>query len=106
MNRAYKALFAGMLCIVFTGPAIAHHAPTATWSGGLTVAVTPRGELAWGGGLAYGPVFVRPARQAVVVAAPYPGPACGHPAHRHHPVHHRGRGYWKRHHRHHHRHGH
>ena len=38
-------------------------------SGGVTVAVTPAGELAWSGGLAYGPV-VAYAAQPLVVAAP------------------------------------
>ena len=56
MNIAYKALLAGVLAIVFTGPAIAHEAREGAWTGGLTVAVTPTGELAWSGGLAYGPV--------------------------------------------------
>jgi len=97
MNIAYKALLAGVLAIVFTGPAIAHDAREGAWAGGLTVAVTPRGQLAWSGGLAYGPVVAYAARPVVVAAPPVYRPVCGHPSHRRHAAHHRGHKYWKRH---------
>jgi hypothetical protein len=97
MNIAYKALLAGVLAIVFTGPAIAHDAREGAWAGGLTVAVTPRGQLAWSGGLAYGPVVAYAARPVVVAAPPVYRPVCGHPSHRRHAAHHRGHKHWKRH---------
>ena len=102
MNIAYKALFAGMLAMVFTGPAIAHDARHGAWTGGVTVAVTPAGELAWSGGLAYGPL-VSYAPRPLVVAPPVYRPVCGHPSHRRHVAHPRGHKHWKRH-RHAHRH--
>jgi hypothetical protein len=96
MNTAYKALFAGMLAMVFTGPAIAHDAREGAWTGGVTVAVTPTGELAWGGGLAYRPVVAYAARPVVVAARPAYRPVCGHPSHRHHAAQRGGHKHWKR----------
>ena len=107
MNIAYKTLFAGMLAMVFCGTAVAHDRGHGDWSGGVSVIVGPHGELAWSGGLNYGPVVTHAPRY-VRVPAPYRGPVCGHPSHRHPVVHHHGhkhwRKHWKRHHRHHHYH--
>ena len=102
MNRAYKALFAGMLCIVFTGPAIAHDPYGGSWSDGVSVAVTPHGDLAWSGGLNYGPALAYPVRHVVAVPAHYRVPVCGHPSHRHRVAHGKRHKHWKRHHHAHH----
>lgn len=96
MKIAHKALFIGMLAIVFTGPALAHDTRDGTWTGGVTVAVTPAGDLAWSGGLAYGPVVAYASRPMVVAAPPVFRPACGHPSHRRHAAHGRGHKHAKR----------
>jgi hypothetical protein len=108
MNIAYKALFAGMLSIVFCGTAIAHDRHDGNWSGGVSIAVTPSGHVSWGGGLNYGyaPAAVYPDRHARIIApAGYYGPVCRHPSHRAPVAHHRGHRHhkhnkhWKKHHR-------
>lgn len=82
MNTAYRTLFAGMLAIVFCGTALAHERHHGEWSGGVTIAVAPGGELSWYGGLAYGPELAYPVRRAAVPRA-YRVPMCHHPSHRH-----------------------
>ncbi len=98
MNRAYRALFAGMLSIVFTGTAIAHDPYGGSWSGGVSVAVTPHGDLAWSGGLSYGAAVTYPVRHVVAVPVHDYGPVCGHPSHRRHVAHGKRHKHWKRHH--------
>lgn len=90
MKIAHKALFAGMLAMLFTGPAIAHDTRDGAWTGGVTVAVTPAGELAWSGGLAYGPVVAYAAQPVVVAPQPAYRAVCGHPSHWRHAAQYRG----------------
>lgn len=106
MNIAYRTLFAGMLAIVFCGPAIAHDRHDGNWSGGVSIAVTPSGHVSWGGGLNYGyaPAAAYPVRQArIIVDGSHYGPACRHPSHRVFVAHHRGhrthkrQKHWKKH---------
>ena len=97
MNSAYRTLFAGMLAIVFTGSALAHQAVDSAWTGGVSLAVLPSGQVSWSGGLAFGSVVAQPAYRAVV-PVPQRVPVCGHPSHRHYPGHRKARGHGKKHH--------
>lgn len=81
MNTAYQTLFAGMLAIVFSATAVAHEDHRGDWSGGLTVAVTPGGQIALGGAVGYGPVMALPAPRVAYVDRGY-RPVCRHPSHR------------------------
>ena len=101
MNIAYQTLFAGMLAVVFSGPAVAHDYHGGNWSGGLTVAVTPGGHLSVGGALGYGPVVALPAPRVAYVDHGY-RPACRHPSHGYHRGYRGERGYGRGHGRHHH----
>ena len=103
MNMAYKTLIAGMLSIVFCGTAIAHQTRHNDWSGGVSVVVTPGGQLSWSGGLTYGPMAVHAPRY-IGMSAPYPAPYCRHRSHRHPEWHHPGHKHWKKHRRSHHHH--
>lgn len=73
MNTAYKALLAGMLAIVFAGPALAHGGGSGAGpnhggyygsgiDGGVTVWANSRGQYGWNGAVYYGsPVRHAPA---------------------------------------------
>lgn len=93
MNFARKALLIGMFAVVFASPAIAHDVRDGNWSGGVTVAVTPAGNLALSGGLAYGPVVAYAARPMIVAGPPVFRPVFVHPSQRRHAAH--GRGHQK-----------
>lgn len=81
MNTAYRTLFAGMLAIVFCGTAIAHDRHHGGWSGGVSVAVVPGGDLYWTGRLDYGADIAYPVRR-VFVPRGYRVLMCHHPSHR------------------------
>ena len=107
MNRAYKALLAGMLAIVFSGPALAHQAVQSNsgWSGGATVVLQPDGQVHVGGSIGYAvnavyaphqPAYYAPVQHHVA------HPVCGHPSHYRSKRHHGRKHFKKRHGRHYH----
>lgn len=107
MNVAYKTLLAGMLAIVFSGPALAHHSvqPDSGWTGGATIVLQPDGQVHVGGSIGYAVNTVYASPQPVYYApAPHhiASQGCRHPSH-YRPRGHHGRKYHgKRHGRHHH----
>ena len=107
MNTAYKTLLAGMLTIVFSGPALAHQSgqTNSGWSGGATIVLQPDGQVHVGGSIGYAvnavyaphqPVYYTPAPHHVA------HPVCGHPSHYRPRGHHGPRHFKKRHGRHYH----
>lgn len=94
MNTAYKTLLAGMLAIVFAGPALAHGGGSVSASyyngyqasglnGGITVWGNSHGQAGWSGAITYGaPVYYAPAYGPPPVQAYgpryYHGPGRGH----------------------------
>lgn len=89
MNTAYKALLAGMLAIVFSGPALAHGggpqggsyyngAYPAGISGGVSVWGNSQGQTGWtgslsiGAGVVYAPVYAVPVGVVHVPGGHYP----------------------------------
>ena len=112
MNTAYKTLLAGMLAIVFSGPALAHHSLQSDggWTGGASVVLQPDGQVYVGGSIGYAVNAVYASHQPVYYApAPYHGaphnirpPACRHPSHYRPRGHHGHKHYKKQNRRHHH----
>ena len=107
MNTAYKTLLAGMLAIVFSGPALAHHSGQSSsgWTGGATIVLQPDGQVHVGGSIGYAlnavhaphqPGYYMPAPQYVL------HPVCQHPSHYRPAGNHGHKHYKKRHGRHHH----
>lgn len=104
MNTAYKTLLAGMLAIVFSGPALAHQSGhnISGWSGGAAIVVQPDGQIHVGGSIGYSVNAVYGAHQPLYYApAPHhvAQPVCRHPSHyrsrgkhgyKHHKKRHRG----------------
>ena len=102
MNTAYKTLLAGMLAIVFSGPALAHHSghSSSGWIGGASVVLQPNGQVHVGGSIGYAfntgyiahqPVHYVPAPHHVV------HPVCRHPSHYRHRGYHGHKHHKKRH---------
>ena len=107
MNMTYKTLLAGMLAIVFSGPALAHSSGqnSSGWIGGATIVLQPDGQVHVGGSSTYAlnaayaphqPGYYSPAPQRVM------HPVCQHPPHYRPASRHGHKQYNKRHGRHHH----
>ena len=86
MNTAYKTLLAGMLAIVFSGPALAHSSghPGSGWSGGAAIVLQPDGRVDVNAAIGYTVNAVYPGYRPAHYA-PVPRhvthPVCRHPSH-------------------------